>query len=56
MTYQEMQAKAAKMTDAEIADARFINNMIDRWSQEDRNWDTALWMEQMNRRNVRKGN
>lgn len=51
MTFTEMQSKAATMTTDQLKDAQFINNMIDRWSNEDRMWDTAIYMELLNRRN-----
>lgn len=55
MNFQDHQLRAAKLSDKQIADARFILKMKDRWDNNDYMWDDALWMEQMNRKNARKG-
>lgn len=49
MSYEEMKAKAAKMTDQELKDAQFINNMIDRWQEDDRRWNAVIISEMIRR-------
>ena len=49
MSYTEMQAKVAKMTDQQLKDAEFINNMIDRWNDDDRRWNAAIVSEMIRR-------
>ena len=49
MSYEEMIAKAAKMTDQELKDAQFINNMIDRWQEDDRRWNAVIVSEMIRR-------
>ena len=53
MMYDKMVAKAKAMTTNQLKDARFINNMIDRWSNENRMWDSVLFAELMARRNAK---
>lgn len=49
MSYNEMTAKAAKMTDKQLKDAQFINNMIDRWNDDDRRWNYVITTEMIRR-------
>ena len=49
MTYEEMTAKAAKMTTEQLKDAQFINNMIDRWQEDDRRWNYVITSELIRR-------
>lgn len=49
MSYEEMKAKAEKMTDQELKDAQFINNMIDRWQEDDRRWNAVIVSEMIRR-------
>lgn len=51
--YDKMVAKAKAMTTDQLKDARFINNMIDRWTAEDRMWDSVLFAELMARKNAK---
>jgi hypothetical protein len=49
--YDKMVAQAKAMTTDQLKDARFINNMIDHWTAEDRMWDAVIFAELMARRN-----
>ena len=51
--YDKMVAQAKTMTTDQLKDARFINNMIDRWTAEDRMWDSVLFAELMARKNAK---
>lgn len=51
MMYDKMVARAKAMTTDQLRDARFLNNMIDRWTAEDRMWDAVLSAELMARDN-----
>ena len=49
--YDKMVAQAKDMTTDQLKDARFINNMIDHWTAEDRMWDSVIFAELMARKN-----
>ena len=51
--YDKMVAQAKAMTTDQLKDARFINNMIDHWTAEDRMWDSVLFAELMARKNAK---
>lgn len=50
MSYNDMVAKAAVMTDQQLADAQFILNMVDRWQPNDWTWNNVLNAETAKRR------
>lgn len=52
--YERMTARAKEMTLEQLEDAKFMNNMIDRWSSEDYAWDTILFNEIMARKKAQK--
>lgn len=52
--YDEMVKRVKEMSLDELKDAKFMNDMIDRWSYEDRMWDSVLWNEIMARKKAQK--
>lgn len=49
MSYEMMVERAKEMTMEELETAKFMNDMIDRWSPNDWTWDRVLSNEIRNR-------
>lgn len=49
MTYEMMVERAKEMTIEELETAKFMNDMVDRWSPNNWTWDTILSNEIKNR-------
>lgn len=51
MTYEMMVKRAKGMTMEQLETAKFMNDMVDRWSPNNWTWDTVLTNEIKNRNN-----